>query len=137
MPQAGSPILGRVRPAALTAGCDQGRRCVAARRRPALAKVPFISLRRACDKVHSRVCASAVQPPYHNALAAELVLFDGNSIPKVCTVTSERSGGGDWRSKADALSRERTTKRGELIYKARGDRVASILFVDVLVTQLG
>ena len=68
---------------------------------------PLCSLRTTCTRVRT-------------------VLFDGNSIAKVCRVTSERSGGGDWRSKADARSRERTI-----------ERFARLLFVDVLVTQLG
>ena len=98
-------------------------RCRASASRPR--ETAFTSLRRACDKVHSRVCASAVQPPY-TCTRVRTVLFDGNSIAKVCRATSERSGGGDWRSKADARSRERTI-----------ERFARLLFVDVLVTQLG
>src|SRR5262245_32698238 len=43
-------------------------------------------LRDAGDKVHSRAAPFAVQPPYHKALTSELVLFDGNSIIKVCRI---------------------------------------------------
>jgi len=50
----------------------------------------------------------AVQPPYHKACSSKLVLFDGNSIGKVCKVSTGRIGLADRRSKADAVSRQRT-----------------------------
>ena len=53
-------------------------------------------LRDAGDKVHSRIAPFAVQPPYHKAFVPELVLFDGNSIAKVCTLASVMCGHIGW-----------------------------------------
>jgi hypothetical protein len=97
----------------------------------------FHSLRRANDKVHSRAGPFAVQPPYHKARTSELVLFDGNSIAKVCKVTYAHSGRIAWRSKADAASRQRTTAGGATDIQAPRAIDVSFLGDDVLVTQMG
>ena len=110
-------------------------RCRASASRPR--ETAFLSLRGARSEVHSRAAPFAVQPSYHSALAFELVLFDGNSIAKVCKLASVISGHIQPPFKSGRCIPTANNARGRTDIQAPRAFNVSFFFGDVLVTQLG
>ena len=108
-------------------GCDQGRRCVAAHRRPALAK--RLSTLYVAHATRFTVAPFAVQPLYHTALGSNLC-----SLTEIAARRFAKSGAR--LPPASSGVRKRTLypvneqrAAGQLIY-------TSFFFGDVLVTQI-